>query len=279
METRIARRAIRDVLDVWQSTSPATAGRWTRSLLAHLPECARARSLNRADEAWSRVGASFHTSTGVTVSLPPAYTAGAREMYCRNVYLRSSLTMPASGWVIDLGANRGLFATWAALNGARVVAVEAQQGFEYDIRMLARHNAIADQVHIEIGLAGGASSSACTVGFMASHENWVNSSHAGTARSRSISVPELVSRYQISRVGLIKSDIEGGEFSVFAEDEDLSWTSQVDQIVLEVHPDFGDAAALIERIRRCGFIVDLQNNDGASVTDSSASFEYAYCRR
>ena len=278
MQTHIARRAVGDVYEVWRSASPAAAGRWMTSL-THLPECARTRSLNRADQAWARAGASFRTSSGAVVSLPPAYTAGAREMYCRNIYLRTGLTMPANGWVIDLGANRGLFATWAAMNGARVVAVEAQQGFEHDIRMLARHNAIADQVHIEIGLAGGANSSARTVGFMANDETWVNSSHTGPARPSSISVPELMSRYQISRVGLIKFDIEGGEFSVFAKDEDLSWTGQVDQIALEVHPDFGDAPALIERIRRCGFMVDLRDNDGASVVDSSASFEYAYCRR
>ena len=40
-------------------------------------------------------------------------------MYCRNVYLRTGLTMPATGWVIDLGANRGLFSVWAAVTGAQ----------------------------------------------------------------------------------------------------------------------------------------------------------------
>jgi hypothetical protein len=36
-------------------------------------------------------------------------------MYCRNVYLRTGLVMPNEGWVLDLGANCGLFSAWAGL--------------------------------------------------------------------------------------------------------------------------------------------------------------------
>jgi hypothetical protein len=55
-----------------------------------------------------RTGAAFRTASGVVVSLSPAYAAGAREIDGRNVYLRTGLKMPPDGWVIDLGANRGL---------------------------------------------------------------------------------------------------------------------------------------------------------------------------
>ena len=65
---------------------------------------------------------------GAKVWLPSPYTCGAREMYCRNVYLRTGLTMPVSGWVIDLGANNGLVLVWAAITEAQVVAVKAPPG-------------------------------------------------------------------------------------------------------------------------------------------------------
>ena len=81
-------------------------------------------------------------------------------MYCRNVYLRTGLTMPAQGWVVDLGANR-------------------------------------------------------------------------TSRP----------------------------------------------VALEVHPDHGDVTALVNRLRRHGFAIDLRDNDGVRVTDASGRPEYAYCRR
>jgi len=131
MEARMARGAIGDVVSVCRNASPSTATHWLASLMVRLPECAGSRSLRPADRAWARAGTSFRTSTGAVVLLPAAYTPGAREMYCRGVYLRSGLTMPSTGLVIDLGANQGLFAVWAALTGAQVVAVEAQQGLRF----------------------------------------------------------------------------------------------------------------------------------------------------
>ena len=89
------------------------------------------------------------------VSVLPPHVLGAREMYCRNVYLRTGLTMPDDGWVVDLGANRGLFSVWAAVSGARAVAVEAQQGFVPLIEALAEHNGVRDRVHVEVAMVGG----------------------------------------------------------------------------------------------------------------------------
>src|ERR1035441_493558 len=141
MDSRVVTcRAIGDIQSVCRSTTPIAASRWVASLVTHLPECIKARSLSPADRGWARAGASFRTPSGVIVSLPGAYTSGAREMYCRNVYLRTGFVMPRTGWVLDLGANRGLFSVWAALLGAQSVAVEAQQGFEPQIRHLAAHN-------------------------------------------------------------------------------------------------------------------------------------------
>ena len=92
------------------------------------------QSLVPADRTWTHTGARFRLPAGMVISLPGAYTTGAREMYCRSVYLRTGFFMPHTRWVLDLGANRGLFSVWATLPGAQVVAVEAQQGFEPEIR-------------------------------------------------------------------------------------------------------------------------------------------------
>ena len=88
-----------------------------------------------------------------------------------------------------------------------------------------------------------------------------------------------MSAYQIGRIGLLKADIEGGEFAVFGSDEDLRWLDPVDQVVMEIHRDFGDAAALIGRLRRHGFTVDLRDNAGTRVSATSDRFDYAYCDR
>jgi hypothetical protein len=71
MDSRVTRRAMGYVRAVC-SASVAVA-RWLTSLVTRLPECARARSLSPADRAWAQSGASFTTSSGAVVSLPPEY--------------------------------------------------------------------------------------------------------------------------------------------------------------------------------------------------------------
>jgi len=278
-ETQMVRRVIADVCCVCRRARPASAARWLMSFATHLKECESTRSLVPADRVWARTGARFQLSGGGVILLPAAYTAGAREMYCRNVYLRTGLVMPRTGWVLDLGANRGLFSAWAALAGAQVIAVEAQQGFGPEIRHLAAYNGVGDRIHVEIALAGGAVTAGATVGVVADDRRWAATSHGAPQRPLGVAVPQLMSAYQIGRVGLLKVDIEGGEFAVFGGGEDLRWLDQVDQVVMEVHPDFGDAAALVGRFRQYGFAVDLRDNEGTRVSASSGRLDYAYCRR
>ena len=279
MQAHTARRAAGDVQSVCRSACPGAAIRWIASLVTHLPECAKSRSLSPADRTWECTGARFRTSSGAVVSLPAAYAAGAREMYCRNVYLRTGLRMPARGWVVDLGANRGLFSVWAAVSGAQVIAVEAQQGFAPLIQALAKHNGVADRVHVEIALASGVTAAGASVGVMADDRRWSTTSHGAPTRPAAVSMPQLMSAYRIDRIGLLKMDIEGGEFAVLAADEDLGWLQQVNQLVMEVHGDFGDAAALIDRLLSLGFAIELRDNDGRRVADTSDRLDYAYCRR
>jgi FkbM family methyltransferase len=278
MNSSLARRFTGDVVSVCQNAAPGSAGTWLGGLVANLPACVRSRSLRPADQRWARAGARFRTSTGATVRLPPTHTPCAREMYCRNVYLRTGLTMPAHGWVIDLGANQGLFSVWAALTGASVVAVEAQQGFAKEITDLAVYNGVTQRVHVEIAMASGVTVSGSKVGVVADDHRWAITSHGAPTRPADLSLPDLMSDYRIDRVGLLKSDIEGGEFAVFA-DGNLSWLEKVDQLALEIHPIFGDAAALVGRLEHHGFAVDLRDNDGGRLPPDSDRLEYVYCRR
>ena len=254
MEPRASRRALADLRAVCSSASPTAAARWVTSLVTHLPECVRARSLSPADRAWARSGASFTTPSGAIVSLPAPFSLGAREMYCRNVYLRTGLTMPASGWVIDLGANCGLFSVWAAVTGAQVIAVEAQQGFDPLIRELADHNGVSQRVNVEIALASGVLMSGATVGVVADDRRWSTTSHGAPTRPNDVSIPQLMAKYNVDRIRLLKIDVEGGEFAVLAADDDLSWLADVDQLVMEIHHGFGDVPSLIDRLRSYDFV-------------------------
>jgi FkbM family methyltransferase len=278
MRAKIARRAVADLHSVCRHASAASAARWLAAFAARAITCAKTGSLIPADRAWADAGACFRAPGGPVIALPGPYTAGAREMYCRNVYLRTGLAMPRAGWVVDLGANHGLFSVWAALAGAHVVAVEAQQGFAPVIRGLADHNGVADRVHVESAVAGGVVRGR-TAGVLADDTRWAATSHGWSMRPAGVSVPEIMSSYRIDRIGLLKVDIEGGEFAVFGPDEDLRWLGKVDQVAMEVHPDWGDTARLVDRLRRHGFRVDLRDNDGSRVTPHGGRAGYAYCRR
>ena len=275
----VARRAAADISSVCRYASAASAARWLSAFTAHAVECAKTGSLVPADQAWARGGARFQLPGGPVIALPGAYTAGAREMYCRNVYLRTGLVMPNDGWVIDLGANRGLFSVWGAIAGAQVVAVEAQQGFAPVIRGLAAHNGVAARVHVEIAVAGGARVPGAAAGVIGDDHRWSTTSHGAAQRPPGVSVPEIMSRYRIDRIGLLKADIEGGEFAVFEASEDLGWLERVDQLAMEVHPDWGDVAGLAGRLREHGYLVDLRDNAGVPVTAHAGRVDYAYCRR
>ncbi|MGH3326854.1 MAG: FkbM family methyltransferase [Streptomycetales bacterium] len=211
--------------------------------------------------------------------VPGPLTAGAREMYCRNVYLRTGLTMPAEGWVIDLGANAGLFTLLAATEGARVVAVEAQHGFTRETaRLLDVNNIEQTRVHIETALAA-AGPHVALVGTLADDNRWRAASHAAAERPGQVSVPELMRRYGIDRVGLLKMDIEGGEFTVLHHGSDLSWLARVDQIAMEVHPQYGDVSSLLDVLHQHGFAVHITDNVGRIVPEDSIQASYLYCRR
>jgi FkbM family methyltransferase len=275
----VARRAADDIGSVCRYASAGSAARWLAAFTSRAVKCARSGSLTPADAAWGRAGARFRPTGGPVIELPGAYTAGAREMYCRNVYLRTGLVMPKAGWVIDLGANRGLFSVWAAVTGAQVVAVEAQQNFAPSIRALAARNGVADRVHLEVALAGGDARPSASAGKLTDDDVWAATSHGAARRPAGVSVPELMTRYEMDRIGLLKVDIEGGEFAVFGDDEDLRWLDQVDQVAMEVHPQWGDVAGLVDRLGRCGYSVELRDNAGTRVTSAKEPLDYAYFSR
>jgi FkbM family methyltransferase len=198
-------------------------------------------------------------------------------MYCRNVYLRTGLRIPDGGWVVDLGANAGLFTALAAVDGARVVAVEAQRGFAPEIARLLAHNRIdPDRVHIEVALAGSADPGAALVGVVVDDARWHGASHAGPDRPGRVSVPELMSRYGIDRIGLLKLDIEGSEFSVLDPDGGTGWLARVDQLAMELHPGFGDPARIGRLLAGHGFAVTVTDDLGTTRPAGSRTAAYLY---
>jgi hypothetical protein len=191
-QLRMARRSVGDIVSVCRFARPASAARWLLSFAAHLPECQSKGSMVPAERIWARTGACFRPLGGVVISFPAAYTAWGLEMYCRNANLRTGFSLPHTGWVLDLGANRGLFSVRVGLADAQVVAIKAQQGFGTEIERLTAYNGVADRVHVKIAPVGACVRAGATVGVVADDKRWAATSHGAPQRPAGMLVPQVM---------------------------------------------------------------------------------------
>lgn len=242
-------RLTHNVRAVLGAADRTTALRFGAALLRNVTHVIASRSLRPVDEAMSG-GAVAFTVDGTKIILDGRDFAGAREMYCRKVYLsHPNVHLGTDGNVVDLGANVGLFTLLAALRGAHVVAVEAQRGFVKAVEARLEENGCAERVAIDCALIGGG------VGVFARPEDLVRASHYEPEQATPvISMEELVERHGLETIDFLKADIEGAEFRVF--ERPAQWMRGVRQIAMEVHPKFGDTQALVSVLREVGMTVE-----------------------
>jgi FkbM family methyltransferase len=269
-----SRVLVRDLGGLFKYAGPRTAAHYCWQACRASPNIVRQRSLLPADEAMPGSTYVFRVLPGeqpVTIdttvdSGDTNIFTGAREMYCRRVYLsQPGFTVHPGDTVIDLGANIGLFTSLAAVSAAKVLAVEAQSGFLPLIANLLDLNGLTHKVTIHLGLVGGGSGLFSTQDFPATH--W------GT-EPPTLAMSALLMENSIETVDFLKIDIEGSEFDLFGLAEsgraDLSWLHQIRRIAMEVHPRHGDPAALVSVLQGHGFRAWLTTNSGrptATVTD------------
>jgi len=145
--------------------------------------------------------------------------------------------------VIDCGANIGCTVRyWTMLDpGCTVIAVEPDPE-NFDIP--TRNTAHLPNVHrIRAGIWH-------TAGMLdlqkedSGHSGIRTTAPKGAGDTPAITIPELMSRYGIDKLDLLKIDIEGAELELFSNG-DLFWLERVTTIAIELHdhlrPGCGDA--------------------------------------
>lgn len=248
-----------------------TALAFVRAILANLPTIVRTRNLVAADLAM-RGRAWPYSLQGVRLSLDGKHFGGAREMYCRQVYFPSpQFSLHPGKWVVDLGANAGLFSLLAALAGCKVLAVEAQAGFVREIEALASARGVSDRVTVENVLVGGGS------GVLSDSRKLETASHFGGVVPRKSSMDALLAKHGIDEVDLMKVDIEGSEFDLFRSS--APWLARVSRLAMEVHPGHGDVEDLVATIASQGFRIELRDNDSMLVDEISLAGGYVFATR
>ncbi|MFN3876511.1 MAG: FkbM family methyltransferase [Flavobacteriales bacterium] len=145
--------------------------------------------------------------------------------------------------IIDCGSNIGLTVRYlaAAYPLARIVAVEPD---ESNFAMLQRNcEGMANISCVKAGIwpvAGSISIQKDGLGPSA----FRTVQGAGGAQVAAVTIPQLMERYGMDRLSLLKIDIEGAELELFSG-PDNSWIDRVDAISIELHdswrPGCGDA--------------------------------------
>jgi FkbM family methyltransferase len=181
----------------------------------------------------------FRPEPGVCVRLPGAAFGDARQLYCRRAYAARPGFAPARGEsIVDLGANQGLFSVLAAAAGARrVVAVEAQRRLGALLTALARANGVAGRIELVNARVGAGDG-----GVLPGATGRRGDSRPGAVPE--LTVTELLDRYNLPHVDLLRIDLDGSEFALFDEP---GWLDRVGRIVMRLHPEQGDPA-LLQRV-------------------------------
>lgn len=152
--------------------------------------------------------------------------------------------------VVDLGANVGLSVLYfkQVYPEATVIAVEPDRGnfglMEKNVSGLPGVYCLNNAIWHTSKTLGVFDNGGGEYNYLVKEES---DSEIGSVRS--ITINEIIDRYQLQKIDLLKIDIEGSEKELFSGNN-LSWLQKVDCIVIEVHDWFrpGCAAAFFRAI-------------------------------
>jgi FkbM family methyltransferase len=167
------------------------------------------------------------------------------EIWAERCYAPSRPLVPGEV-IVDIGANVGIFALWAAREfpGARIVALEpAPAAFEQLQRNLSANR--ADDVTIAALACGGKNGrvelfsrgpSVLTTMF---ERDAYGSEFAESGSVEVVSLDEAFDRFDISRCRLLKLDCEGAEYEILGA-APAELLDRIDEIAMEYHVGLND---------------------------------------
>jgi FkbM family methyltransferase len=212
------------------------------------------------------------------------------EIFTRAQYQRSGFELRATDTVIDIGANIGLFALWAApqIPRGRLICIEpnpqALGCLAENVRDNDLHNVVI--VAAAAGCENGTMELVCWPGWEALARKsdiempWyltgsgigkfarlliegrlLRPHRAETAESITVQqklLSSIMDEHDVSRVNLLKMDCEGSEYEILRALDFAHW-KQIDRAIIEYH-DIGtdrNHLELIEILRENGFELEI----------------------
>lgn len=198
---------------------------------------------------------------GVRLSAPDETSAwGIATQIASGEYSFPGLLPQQGDRVIDVGANIGIFALWAAKRGASVVAYEPAPS---TLDHLMTNIRARPSIRVVWGAVVGSAQERKTVRLYLHDERSTRHSllgreiGSGEPLERHTDVPAItIDEVLADHCDLLKVDCEGGEFDIFALVEDKA-LRRARRIVLEFHRTIGHPATLLDRLRASGFRAEV----------------------
>ena len=247
------RMMITDVCAVFRVCGPTTGRRYLAALARTAPRCLRLHSLGPADRAMGT--GPFRVRRRATLSLlgHPQSCAMTliREIWGRDEYLgQGFLCVPDHGTVLDLGANIGGFSllALAANASSRVIAFEPQASMVAAWQTNMARNGLGSRAAVCQAFVGA--------------DTAVQRELRKTPECRdapTLSPDALLARFGPERIDLVKCDIEGSEFLLFADGSLLERTRQ---LAIELHRQAGACEGFHALLARHGFVVKVLRDKG-----------------
>lgn len=230
--------------------------RWVGAIAMTFPQVLRSGTLASADQRLAKGAIRARHPRGTAVLTGPEVFAGVREIWVRDVYgMRDLVELPEGAVVLDLGANAGNFSmlVLAACPTARVVAVEAHKERIAVLERNAALNGVSDRVTTCRAFVG--------VNTEVQDKLREDDQFAGAP---TLSEKELLDRFGLDRIDLLKCDIEGSEFAFL--DPDSALFDRCRQIVIEIHEFGGELQKFVDVLRGKGFRIAREDWIGTTCT-------------
>jgi FkbM family methyltransferase len=244
------RQLVSDFFGLWRVCGFMLAMRWGWNVVRNLGECRRRRDLQPADSALgagpfeARLGKSWAIVAG------PGIVTGIREIWVRDCYLANGFLSIGDGdVVVDLGANIGTFTMLALGHGprVRVVALEPNAHAGASLIATAKLNGWENQLQLCQAFLGGKTSTQETLLATPEYE-----------LSPFLSEQQFIEQFSLTKIDLLKCDIEGSEFELLHRHSAL--LAMTRQLAVELHTAYGDPQVFAALLKELGFEVHWQHS-------------------
>lgn len=161
--------------------------------------------------------------------------------------------------VIDVGANIGIYALWAARRGAKVIAYEPMPATFAHLSSNTRKHTVEPVQAAVVGTAetGGKVRLYLHEERSTRHSLLGREVETGEQLERHVDVSAVtIDEVLADDCDLLKVDCEGAEFEIFQQVEDSS-LRRTARIVLEFHRAIGNPALLLDRLGGSGFLAEV----------------------